>query len=112
MDFKKHIEDNCKITKMQPQDKVVDFVELDDVVKLLTNDNTIRDYIYRCVEEEYHKEDIRNIIEYMNEYEDTKITLTDELLNDILIDYEDFLGNSEEWHFMLDEAIRRNIDEC
>lgn len=108
MDFKKHIEDTCKIiTKAQD----VKYVSINAIVHMLQYDHTLRDAIFRSVEEEYHKEDIRNEINYKNEFEDTKITLTDELLDNILIDYEDFLGDSEEWHFILDEAIRRNIDD-
>ncbi len=103
------MEHNSTLTKLENEDW---YNVENGLVNMLINDDTLRFLIYRSVEQEYHKEDIRNEIEYMNDNEDTKITLTDDLLHDILVDYEEFLGDGEEWHYKLKEAISRNVYEC
>lgn len=113
LEIAKFMEHNDVLTKLENEEW---YSVENGLTELLTNHtNTITALIFRLVEREYHKEDVLNELEYLNEdwNEDEPekyISVDDKTINAIVDDYEDFLGNSEDWHFCLIEAIRRNRD--
>lgn len=73
----------------------------EDLMDFLVCDEQLRWKIFRDVERDLHREDVRT--EFLNNEED----LTDEMCEQIVEEYEDYLGESEDWHFCLLEAIRK-----
>ena len=86
-------------------------LNLYNLIKFLEENDTIRYQIYREMEQYYHKEDIQNEIDYMNDENDTNYTFTNEEMNLILEDYEDSLGDSEEWHYRLRNVLERWLED-
>ena len=86
-------------------------LNLYNLIKFLEQNDTIRYQIYREMEKYYHKEDIQNEIDYMNDENDTNYTFTNEEMNLILEDYEDSLGDSEEWHYRLRNVLERWFED-
>lgn len=86
-------------------------LNLYNLIKFLEQNDTIRYQIYREMEQYYHKEDIQNEIDYMNDENDTNYTFTNEEMNLILEDYEDSLGDSEEWHYRLRNVLERWFED-
>ena len=110
LEIAKFMEHNDVLTKLENDDW---YCVENGLVELLTDyENTISSLLHTYIEREYHKCDLLNEIAYMNEEreDDDKITLDELDIEYILDDYEDMLGNSEDWHFCLIEAIRRNRD--
>lgn len=110
LEIAKFMEHNDVLTKLENDDW---YCVENALVELLTDyESTLSSLIHTHLEREYHKCDLLNEIAYMNEEREDgdKITLDDKDINHILNDYEDFLGDSEDWHLCLGEAIRRNID--
>ena len=69
--------------------------------------------IAQSYERDCHREDILNEIDYLNEdrEENKKIKVDDQTLNDMLEDYEDHLGDSEDWHYILKNTFDRFYDD-
>ena len=86
-------------------------LNLYNLIKFLEQNDTIRYQIYREMEQYYHKEDIQNEIDYMNDENDTNYTFTNEEMDLILEDYEDSLGDSEEWHYRLRNVLERWFED-
>ena len=86
-------------------------LNLYNLIKFLEQNDTIRYQIYREMEKYYHKEDIQNEIDYMNGENDTNYTFTNEEMDLILEDYEDSLGDSEEWAFRLRNVLERWFED-
>ena len=86
-------------------------LNLYNLIKFLEQNDTIRYQIYREMEQYYHKEDIQNEIDYMNDENDTNYTFTNEEMNLILEDYEDSLGDSEEWHYRLRNVLEKWFED-
>lgn len=86
-------------------------LNLYNLIKFLEENDTIRYQIYREMEQYYHKEDIQNEIDYMNGENDTNYTFTNEEMDLILEDYEDSLGDSEEWHYRLRNVLERWFED-
>ena len=86
-------------------------LNLYNLIKFLEQNDTIRYQIYREMEQYYHKEDIQNEIDYMNDENDTNYTFTNEEMNLILEDYEDSLGDSEEWNYRLRNILERWFED-
>lgn len=109
LEIAKFMEHNDVLTKLENEDW---YCVENALVELLTDyESTLSSLIHTYTEREYHKCDLLNEIAYMNEErEDDKITLDELDIKYILDDYEDMLGDSEDWCFCLREAIRRNID--
>lgn len=108
LEIAKFMEHNDVLTKLENDDW---YCVENALVELLTDHtNTIAELIFRLVEREYHKEDVINEIEYMNEYEDENIEADDNTIENIIDDYEDLLGNKEGCHICLIAAIGRNLD--
>lgn len=84
----------------------IDF-NLKNVINFLEENDTIRWEIFRQVEKHYHKEDIQNEIDYINDVNETNYTFTNEEMDLILEDYEDSLDNSEEWNYRLRNVLER-----
>lgn len=84
---------------------------IEDVAKYLRENDAIRWLIYRDVEREFHKKDILEELDYMNDENDTNYTITPEELYLILENYEDKLGDSEEWHYILRGALEDWFEE-
>ena len=82
-----------------------------NLIKFLEQNDKIRGEIFRQEEKRYHKEDIQNEIDYMNDENDTNYTFTNEEMNLILEDYEDSLGDSEEWHYRLRNVLERWFED-
>ena len=80
-------------------------LNLYNLIKFLEQNDTIRYQIYREMEQYYHKEDIQNEIDYMNGENATNYTFTNEEMDLILEDYEDSLGDSEEWNYRLRNVL-------
>ena len=110
LEIAKFMEHNDVLTKLENEDW---YCVEDALVNLLTDcESTLSSLVHTYIDREYHKCDVLNEIEYINEEreDDDKITLTDKEINRIVLDYEDYLGDSEDWHLCLGEAIRRNLD--
>ena len=86
-------------------------LNLYNLIKFLEQNDTIRYQIYREMEQYYHKEDIQNEIDYMNGENDTNYTFTNEEMDLILEDYEDSLGDSEEWNYRLRNVLERWFED-
>ena len=86
-------------------------LNLYNLIKFLEQNDTIRYQIYREMEQYYHKEDIQNEIDYMNGENDTNYTFTNEEMNLILEDYEDSLGDSEEWNYRLRNVLEKWFED-
>lgn len=86
-------------------------LNLYNLIKFLEQNDTIRYQIYREMEQYYRKEDIQNEIDYMNDENDTNYTFTNEEMDLILEDYEDSLGDSEEWHYRLRNVLERWFED-
>lgn len=87
---------------------------LKNVINFLEENDAIRWEIFRQEEKHYHKEDIQNEIDYMNDKYETNHTFTNEEMDLILEDYEDSLGDSEEWAYRLRNVLERwfeDVDE-
>ena len=84
---------------------------LKNVINFLKEDDTIRYQIYREMEQYYHKEDIQNEIDCMNDENETNYTVTNEEMNLILEDYEDSLGDSDEWNYRLRNVLERWFED-
>lgn len=113
LEIAKFMEHNDVLTKLENEDW---YCVENALTELLTDHtNTIADLIFRLVERAYHKEDVINEIEYRNENwngdePEKQISLDDKTLEHIVDDYEEILGDNEDWYFCLIEAIRRNQD--
>lgn len=81
--------------------------ELQDIIEFLNRNDEIRWEIFRQEEKHYHKEDIQNEINYINEENNTNYTFTSEEVDLILEDYED----SEEWSFRLRNVLDRWFED-
>lgn len=104
------MEHNDVLTKLENEDW---YCVENALVELLTDcDTALSSLIHTYIEREYHKLDLLNEIAYMNEEreDEDKIALDERDIEYILDDYEDMLGDSEDWCFCLREAIRRNLD--
>ena len=86
-------------------------LNLYNLIKFLEQNDTIRYQIYREMEQYYHKEDIQNEIDYMNDENDTNYTFTNEEMDLILEDYEDSLGDSDEWNYRLRNVLERWFED-
>ena len=86
-------------------------LNLYNLIKFLEQNDTIRYQIYREMEQYYYKEDIQNEIDYMNGENETNYTFTNEEMDLILEDYEDSLGDSEEWHYRLRNVLERWFED-
>jgi hypothetical protein len=86
-------------------------LNLYNLIKFLEENDAIRWEIFRQEEKHYHKEDIQNEIDYMNDENDTNYTFTNEEMDLILEDYEDSLANSEEWAFRLRNVLERWFED-
>lgn len=84
---------------------------LKNVINFLEENDTIRWEIFRQEEKHYHKEDIQREIDYMNDENNTNFTFTNEEMDLILEDYEDSLGDSEEWAFRLRNVLERWFED-
>jgi hypothetical protein len=84
---------------------------LKNVINLLEENDAIRWQIFREVERQYHKEDIQTEIDYYNDENETNYTFTNEEMDLILEDYEDSLGDSEEWSFRLRNVLERWFED-
>lgn len=84
---------------------------LKNVINFLEENDTIRWEIFRQEEKHYHKEDIQNEIDYMNDENDTNYTFTNEEMDLILEDYENSLDNSEEWNYRLRNVLERWFED-
>ena len=77
---------------------------------LLEENENLEDIIFREREYEYHREDVRAEIQYLNEERkennEELYEISDETIEEITDKYEDVLGDSEEWHFILKEVLR------
>ena len=86
-------------------------LNLYNLIKFLEQNDTIRYQIYREMEQYYHKEDIQNEIDYMNDENETNYTFTNEEMDLILEDYEDSLGDSEEWNYRLRNVLEKWFED-
>lgn len=86
-------------------------LNLYNLIKFLEQNDTIRYQIYREMEKYYYKEDIQNEIDCMNDENKTNYTFTNEEMDLILEDYEDSLGDSEEWHYRLRNVLERWFED-
>lgn len=86
-------------------------LNLYNLIKFLEQNDTIRYQIYREMEQYYHKEDIQNEIDCMNDENETNYTFTNEEMDLILEDYEDSLGDSEEWNYRLRNVLERWFED-
>ena len=84
---------------------------LRNLITFLEQNDTIRWEIFRQEEKRYHKEDIQNEIDYMNEDNDTKYTFTNEEMDLILEYYEDSLADSDEWNYRLRNVLNRWLED-
>lgn len=84
---------------------------LKNVINFLEENDAIRWEIFRQEEKHYHKEDIQNVINYMNDENDTDYTFTNEEMDLILEDYEYSLADSEEWAFRLRNVLERWFED-
>jgi len=80
---------------------------LKNVINFLEENDAIRWEIFRQEEKHYHKKDIQNEIDYINDENETNYTFTNEEMDLILEDYEDSLDDSEEWAFRLRNVLER-----
>ena len=82
-----------------------------NLINFLEENDTIRWEIFRQEEKHYHKEDIQNEIDCMNDENDTDYTFTDEELDLILEDFEDSLADSDEWCYRLRNVLERWFED-
>lgn len=75
------------------------------LMDFLVCNEQIRWWIFRDVERDYHREDVRNELITMN------FEKTDDEIEQITAYYEDALDNSEEWRYCLQYAIERFKEE-
>ena len=83
----------------------------DDIINILLEDDQIRWAIYRDVEYEYHLEDVMSAIKEYNEENDTNYTFTNDELKLMVEDYEDRLGDCEDWRDKLYSVLREWVDD-
>lgn len=107
MDFKKHIEDNCKIiTKAHD----VKYVSINAIAHMLQYDYALRYAIFRSVERFNHKCDVEQYLD------DNNLPRVDEqTLSNIIDSYEDYLSEDDSWLDCLHYAFDSNgvkTDEC
>lgn len=84
---------------------------LTNVINFLEENYAIRWEIFRQEEKRYRKEDIQNAIDFMNDENDTNYTFTNEEMDLILEEYEDSLGDSEEWSYRLRNVLERWFED-
>ena len=84
---------------------------LKNVINFLEENDAIRWEIFRQEEKHYHKVDIQNEIDYMNDENETNYTFTNLEMDLILEDYEDSLSDSEEWAFRLRNVLERWFED-
>ena len=84
---------------------------LKNVINFLEENDAIRWEIFRQKEKQYHKEDIQNAIDYMNDENDTNYTFTNEEMDLLLEDYEDSLEDSDEWNYRLRNVLQRWFED-
>lgn len=89
----------------------LDTIEMCLVTELKGN-YSLRSFIFQNQEREYHKDDVRNEIIYLNEEwnegePQKQIIATDEEIEHITDLYEESLGESEDWHDCLKWALEQ-----
>lgn len=80
------------------------------LVTELEENYSLRSFIFHDQEREYHREEVRNKIAYLNEeknknHPEKHINVTDEEIEYITDLYEESLGDSEDWYFCLKWAL-------
>lgn len=91
-------------------------LDIDEILDLLEENEDLRDVIFREREKEYHREDIMNEIDYLNERIETEnenagtetnelYDIDDDTIEEITDKYEDRLGDSEDWHYILQSVL-------
>ena len=84
---------------------------IQDAIKYVLEDDYVKWKIFNDYERYLRKEEILNEIDYIHDRDNTNIIINDEKLEDILLQYEDNLANSEDWHYCLKDALAR-YDIC
>lgn len=84
---------------------------LEDVIKFLENNYTIRWEIFKQVEFNNYKEDVKYCIDEYNEMNDTNYVFSDEEIDCIVRRYDDLLGDYSNWHDILDELVSDWCDD-
>lgn len=77
----------------------------DDFMDMIVCDYSFRWYIFRDVERENNREDVRM------ELDNQDIKVSDDIIEQITDIYEDNLLDSEDWHIILNDTIYRYFKE-
>lgn len=88
-------------------------LNINEILDLLEENEQLKDILHRERERDYHRQDIRNEIDFFNEEkkDEFQIIIDDETIEKITDYYEDRLDNSEDWHFILKDSLKSfNID--
>lgn len=76
-----------------------------DLYYWLHTNSTLREKIYREVEKEYHREDVKSMAEELGHEVD------DDELEELVAYYEDYLGNDDGWWYACREAFCQLFDD-
>lgn len=111
LEIQKFINENAIFDKLDKDNKT----QIENILTdtLADTNSNFAYWVFRNYEKELHREDVRNEIININEYDELEqeITIDDKTLETIVEDYEDFMGESGDWHYWAKEAIKRNIKE-
>lgn len=84
---------------------------LEDIIKYLEENDTIRWAIFRQQEKQYHREDLEYKLDEINEENGTTITFTDDEWNAMVERFEDRLADSDEWTYIRDSILNEWVED-
>ena len=92
-------------------------LNINEILDLLEENEQLKYILHIELEREFHRQDIRNEIDFINEQNEynehnTPIFVDDLIIEKITDDYENRLDNSEYWRIILKESLKNfNIGE-
>jgi hypothetical protein len=77
-----------------------------DLIRYLEEDFTIRYQIYREIEQSYHEEDVKSVIDEYNENNDTKYEFTPAEIRQMAERFDDCMADYSNWHEIMMNIVR------
>lgn len=79
---------------------------VDDLIKYLEEDYSIRYEIFRQMEQHYYEEDVQNAIDDYNEYFETNYTFTKDEIRRMAERFDDCMAEYSNWDEILRNIVR------
>lgn len=80
-------------------------LNLYNLIKFLEENDTIRYRIYREMEQYYHEEDVKSVIDEYNENNDTNYEFTPAEIRQMAERFDDCMGDYSNWHDIMSNIV-------